>query len=505
MSMVICRPYGPPVVLFLSSNGAPGEPYGPLVEYLEFHGTLSPTFQDVVVRGLGLLWDFCQARGSTIVTESLRDNALFRPTLLKRFTQALLAGTVEDDEDPSGLFWPAISYRRAKELVRAIEKFAAWCAARRRDPGTLEGDDVPPDAANFTDLLIASRLCQTSMLEHLGGGPRRVRSDAASKAIADQRGYGVEPVNHFPAIRMIDLLWTGYARRGHEEDPDFFRRFCVRDIMMALLCAFGGLRRSEPLHLWVQDVVEDPEAPGHAIVVLNHPTEAMIKYPDRLTGKTLRMSRANALKRIYGLSPRSDVKRGRYASGWKSPELDARYQARVLWTLPAASALFWALYCGYRRYVREPLMSDRRALGLPNHPFLFVAEGEARRDGKITRGAPYSRQAYDRNHNAAVRRIGLDPKKDLGTTTHGLRHLFGQTLADLKLPPQVIKKAMRHRSYLSQVVYTAPTYAKANADLNRAIGNCVAGGPAPTAEQPDESTTAALFRLSESITSWGPR
>ena len=76
----------------------------------------------------------------------------------------------------------------------------------------------------------------------------------------------------------------------------------------ALLDGWGGLRRSEGLHLWLNDVVPDPERAGHALVVLNHPAEA--KVQDTLSARRSMIARKNLLARDYGLEPRNEVTRG---------------------------------------------------------------------------------------------------------------------------------------------------------------------------------------------------
>jgi hypothetical protein len=491
-------------ILFLSGPHCRAEPYGTLVEYMLFHRTLSRTWQDTIARALGLLWDFCQVKGPLLVDESKRADLVFRPMLLREFAQVLIGGTVIHGDDPSGLFWPPTTPSRATMLINAIEKFSEWCTSRRRDLSVADSDDVPDRSPSFTDLLVYGRVRQVSMLAHIKKLPPAAKKSVAS-TIQKPRGEGVEPVKHFPAVRAIDLLWVGYARRGHERMDDFFKKYCVRDIMIALLCGWGGMRRSEPLHLWVQDVVEHPKDAGHAVVVLNHPSAALVEIDDPLGGRSFKTTRRDALNRKYGLEPRNVAVRGRYSSGWKSLNLDQNLQAQVLWFDKEAAALFWALYVGYLHHVRAPIMAKRRAAHLHDHPYLFVSEGDARRDGKVSFGEPYSGKAYERNHDAAVRRIGLDPGKEAGTTTHSMRHMYGQALSDLNLPPQVIKMAMRHRNYLSQVVYTAPTFAKASEILNEAAKAFKEGRPVGRSEPTENATATALFRLSEHITGGGER
>ncbi|MCH2841427.1 hypothetical protein K3V81_14775, partial [Listeria monocytogenes] len=52
------------------------------------------------------------------------------------------------------------------------------------------------------------------------------------------------------------------------------------------------------------------------------------------------------------------------------------------------------------------------------HPYLFVSAKEDVKD------APYTIGAYRQLHGKAVRRIGLIPSKNSGTTPHGHRHAY---------------------------------------------------------------------------------
>jgi integrase len=60
--------------------------------------------------------------------------------------------------------------------------------------------------------------------------------------------------------------------------------------------------------------------------------------------------------------------------------------------------------------------------------------------------------------------------KCLGTTLHGLRHLFGAILAELSVPPDVIQECLHHISPLSQQTYTKPTSDFVNKALTEAAG-----------------------------------
>lgn len=489
------------VVLLSRPDGAI-EPLGSLVEYMKAYPTRSRTWQDNVARGVGLLWDFCRSRSSTFAIEEAGGRAAQR-RVYREFALALLTGTMRDGYDESGLFWPPVPRDRVQVLLRAVEDFAAWCHSERDGADRISALAAEPRGAlDFTDLLVFGRMRQVSMLAHIQQ-PRQVRRGSIVDLGRSASGPSVEPVKFFPPEHVERLLWEGHVRPGRRHETNPFLRYNVRDQMIALLDGWGGLRRSEGFHLWVSDVVEDPTKPGHALVVLNHPDQAAVQYFDPLTKREVTGTRGAALEALYRLRPRNEVKRGRYHAGWKGMDLDRNAQATVVWLDQNASALFWVLYLGYIRFVRRPIMEMRAARGGRDHPFLFVSEGEAGHgDGPAKPGDPYSIQAYERNHEAAVRRIGLDYGKDYGTTTHGLRHGYGQTLVRLGVPAQVIKKGLHHRHYLSQAPYVAPDRSQINATLSGAWEQLKSGRSSHVAPLGGE-TSRTLYRLSEFITSGG--
>jgi Phage integrase family len=405
-------------------------------------------------------------------------------SIVRDFATSLATGTIQTDaSDTTGLFWPATPYARCKGLIKAIGGFAAWCDYE--EPGSspiapVVVPLVPHTGEHVTAMLRWSPQREMSMLKHISHAPRSTKKSTIDHG-ASPSGHGPEPVKFFPPEHAERLLWEGYKIPGAEGKSNIFLRYNVRNMMIALLDGWGGLRRSEGLHLWLQDVVEDPNNLDHALVVLNHPSESKVGFTNPVTGAEEFVTRKELLKRQYGLLPRNEVTRGSYHVGWKGMDLDQNYQACIFWIDPDAGSLFWALYWGYLKYVRGPIMARRMELGGRDHPFLFVsANGDESGEGSVLPGEPYSESAYERSHEAAVVRIGLEHRKYLGTTTHGLRHLYGQTLANLGVPPQVIKKGLHHRNYLSQVPYTVPGNAKTNEQLRLAQGMIARGEIRPS-------------------------
>jgi hypothetical protein len=75
-------------------------------------------------------------------------------------------------------------------------------------------------------------------------------------------------------------------------------------------------------------------------------------------------------------------------------------------------------------------------------------------------------------------------------------------MQDLGVPPQVIKKGLHHRNYLSQAPYTVPDNAKTNEKLREAREKISKGeirAIAPIAT----STSEALLKISEFVSGGG--
>lgn len=472
-------------ILYLRRPDGTVEPYLPFIEYQRKFKLRSSAWQNTPARALGLFWDFCVSH---------RDTDWAPRKLLQEFAYALLEGTIDSERQASrSLMWPSVGRERTHGLISSIELFAEWCASNDDKVSPLVRDEVPlipGTGEHATRLLVWSRVSRISMLQHIKLAPRTMKKSNVDLG-RSAKGKELTAAKFFPPAFAERLLWEGHKRPHASTQPDIFRRYNIRDMMIALLDGWGGLRRSEGLHLWETDVREDTDAPGHAFVVLNHPEEAKVQWHDPITGGTRWIARKEMLARHYGLRARNVVKRGHYHVGWKGMALNDDYQACIFWIDPAAGALFWTLYLAYIRFVRLAVMNERKRVGGRDHPFLFVSEEINSVTGLV--GEPYSEKAYERNHAAAVKRIGLTHKKSAGTTTHGLRHLYGYTMQKLGVHPHVIRQGMHHVNIISQAIYTVPLPADVDAALREAQQRIADGYRAPAAL--GESTAEALLRL----------
>ncbi|MBR0841742.1 site-specific integrase [Bradyrhizobium liaoningense] len=480
-------------VLLLRRPDGTVEPYIPFIKYQRKYRLRSASWQNATARALGLFWDFCVAH---------RGTGWPPRTLLQEFAYALLEGTIDSKRPASrSLMWPSISRERAKGLIKNIEVFAEWCASNDETLSPLARDEVPlvpGTGEHATRLLVWSRVSRVSMLQHIKAAPKTAKRSSVDLG-RDGKGKELQAAKFFPPAFAERLLWEGHRRPNAETEPDIFRRYNIRDMMIALLDGWGGLRRSEGLHLWEIDVREDEDHQGHAFVVLNHPEEAKVQWHDPVASALRWISRKEMLARRYGLRARNVSKRGHYHVGWKGMALNENYQASIFWIDPAAGALFWTLYLAYIRFVRLAVMDKRKRDGGKDHPFLFVSEEVNPETGLV--GEPYSEKAYERNHAAAVRRLGLKHEKSAGTTTHGLRHLYGHTMQKLGVHPHVIRQGLHHVNLLSQAIYTVPLPAEVDEALRAAQRRLADGYRTPASL--GESTSEALLRLRQSLSNGG--
>jgi hypothetical protein len=224
-------------------------------------------------------------------------------------------------------------------------------------------------------------------------------------------------VKFFPPDRIWDLLFEGFAVRGRQRLP-LYEQFSLKDILITILLHGGGLRESEPFHLYLSDVGVDVQNPKSAVVRLYHPEQgaAPADYIDPLAGTYIQGDREEYLRVRWRMQPRNLVE-GRFKAGWKDLHLfDQREKyALVHWFSSCWGELFLTFFKLYITHCRS-----QRNL----HPFLFVSQKAG------FRGDPYTVDSYRQAHARAVRRIGLVPARSMGTTPHGHRHAYGQRLAD---------------------------------------------------------------------------
>jgi uncharacterized protein YifE (UPF0438 family) len=201
-----------------------------------------------------------------------------------------------------------------------------------------------------------------------------------------------------------------------------------------MLLNYGGLRKSEIFHIFTSDITIHPNHEDEALVRVYHPVYG--RSPD-----TRYKNRSEYLLSETNYKPRNTYRiTERLYSGWKNPLMTSKEgYFEVIFNPTHKAKEFLRVWVKYLKYQRvEP---DNF------HPFAFTND----------RGEPDTLKNYQRRHKRAVERIGLECKKEFGTTEHGHRHAYGYRARKLGLSQVELQKAMHHKSPNSCLIYIKPT------------------------------------------------
>lgn len=411
-----------------------------LVEYMLKKARFkSASWKQKLAQAVGLLLDYMSANHQHFQ----------RPEdLFEAFAARLYTGTADGEgRDPGELYWMGMDTLPIRQLTTLLSDFSDWMAKQQQTQPLNPWREATRDEEMLAWTAWEYRR-NNSIFSHTVNYDlaalqnKRARQALIKKAPVVDRGAA----KYFPEGRVEDLLFKGFILPGKQNSPRLEERLNLRDILITMLMNFGGLRVSEPFHLYCQDVLPDPYHPERAYVRVFHPEEGRAP-PDWLDakGKPIKCNRTAYLKGRHGLIPRNlYYSTAAMHAGWKDNvvEADGKFMP-VFWCPTWAGEMFmklWVLYMAQRSRLRC------------DHPFAFVTET----------GKPYAINDFRGQHARAVERVGLVAGKMLGTTPHGHRHGYGQRITDYELDPLARKKALHHRSLESQVVYTEPDTQKVN-------------------------------------------
>jgi transposase len=406
--------------------------------------------------------------------EANEENYTDAKNFFENFADIIYSGTISDDaHDPSGLYWLPKSPENANQLLQILSEFSDWlsyyCGAEQLNPWRK--------ATSFEERL--NYMAVYNKREHMFLGhlhdyheisrlAKQVRNVKRRKV-----PYSHRDIKEFPEEEVVNLLTEGFkrSRRKHKNiDLTYIEKYNWRDIALTMLMNFGGLRNSEPFHLWIQDVCFDPKDNKYAIVRVFHPSEG--KVPEGLINKMTGKLARNRAEYLLGLG-RGFRPRNQYAGndkrfvGWKEPLLDNERQKyfQVQWFPREMGYEFTKVWLNYLR--------QRNLEKIPeNHPFAFVSLAKGYKGEMLTYNA--QRDSYKK----AVEKIGLLFGKEYGTTAHGHRHAYAQRLrkalqktnltADIQII--IMQHALHHKSPESQKDYTGLSFDEITDMMNKANG-----------------------------------
>jgi len=448
----------------------------PLVDYfLEYDGMGGTAFNKTE-QSVRLLLDFMSANAGVYDEPE---------EMFKVFVKRLKSGTISDDgTDPSGLYWPKRSSDTAGPLIHRLNEFSDFMTKKfsTKPLNPFREATTHEEQLNWAAYMHKknrSFLAHT-WKEELG---KREVSRIRRTRNGHKSASTLAETKNFPKELIFDLLFKGFAKPGKQKSDPLYERFNLRNILITILMHGGGLRVSEPFHLYVHDVWEDPLRNNSALVRIYHPEDGKAP-PDLLDawGEPLKCVREEYLLKKYGMKPRNHYPaKDRLSAGWKNPLLNDQVEKymQVFWFPTFWGRLFWEIW---GIYLQQLLLVER------HNPFAFVNFHGP------NIGEPYSMESFSKTtksgvekgaHALAVRKIGLVPTKNEGSTPHGHRHRFGWWLNTVKLGKtpaehaKMVQLAMHHNSIESQQVYGVPTVAEVTRAMAIADNNLLHGEERP--------------------------
>ena len=381
----------------------------------------SLSWMEKVTRASKIFCQYVEAQG-----EAKEDNW----KLFRNFATCIRIGTIDptSGNDPSSLYWQPRTETEVDRIIRVLTDMLDWLSR-----------EYETDADTFNPKYEGTSLDRR--IEHLAYLHRKSRSFLGhtwhSDAKRDSKMHLTGPRNsrkqnpkqppRFPDDRFAELLFKGFVVAGK---PDY------RGMLITLLMHGGGVRESEPFHLYVDDVQPDMEDPSIALVTIHHPQDGIA--PRGFTNQFGKQGTRAQYLASYGLVPRNLRRKD---AGWKNNAEDSDGYMQVHWFPEEYGRWFMKLW---KRYLKTIAAVKRQ------HPYAFVSlQGPAI-------GNPYTPQQFRRAFARAVRRIGLVPQKAYGTTEHGCRHAYAWRLKKTGVDKIYIQRFIYHDSPESHVIYTAP-------------------------------------------------
>ncbi len=364
--------------------------------------------------------------------------------LLQNFTQRLRSGTIgEKGEDPSGLFWLPKRTSNANVILTHISNFSDWLAESQG----IEVINPLTDKLDTLERRMAFAAWYNKNQSQFLGHLQSERNTTKNQRQLVRHRQLVK--THDDAIAFDEKLFPRFLRDGMAGRTD--SRAAIRDCLILLLMHGAGVRVSDAMNLWLSDVYQDPTRPDQALARLYHPEHG--RAPDNWKSPSGETHRAAYLKYKYNLTPRNRQHGSAYL-GWKTVVVDNKDNYIQLHWFPSFyGEIFKKLWVTYLALLAK----------IPRkHPYAFVSFH------KSNIGTPYTINSFNDNYRAAIKRIGLEPSKQDGLSPHAHRHAYGRRLANAKVEPLYVKRALHHSNITSQSVYTEPGVQKVSDLLSAA-------------------------------------
>ncbi|MES2181389.1 MAG: hypothetical protein V4493_04745 [Pseudomonadota bacterium] len=371
------------------------------------------------LRTIGKFYAFCLSK---YPNNSIPESKIYN--LFGEFAESRFRGTINiHGIDQSGLYWIRVLYKTVRMEIKCLNKFSNFTSHYFNAP-SLNPEDKQLDLSlkhykNLRDQGLSDALV------HLDG----VRN-AKTKQLFEFSTRIIQKVSRPKYINTVDLIKL--IDEGCHS---------ARDKMLLLLMGFGGLRISEPLHLYVSDVMNHFPYTQASKIVLSHPSEGHFSWRDK--NKVHKGKRSDYLKTEFSLLPRNELGGGhKNFSGWKGMDL--------VHAEPNDNYIYWLAeeHTGsYFRKLLEQYIEENKSLFVHNrleHPYLFF-NTKKRSDtyGQMMTLANVHQVFYN-----ACKRTNID------SHPHLTRHHYGFYVRDiLNLRAEDLKALLKHKAITSSQKY----------------------------------------------------
>lgn len=407
-----------------------------LLSYFELNNGYSLSWQRQVSRSIGLFYDYCVVKAPMYSNDNNVIDAI------RGFIQCSISGDTE-------LRWVPSRIKTVRRHVSNIIDFSKF----------LEIDGIIPKSetklhkeyfyraaavknnsaySHIINVKSLAKNLQANSLDHIYKFPKHATSNTIN-------------IKAFPEELIEALLNEGFKHKNGEEN--------IGAKMITILMLFGGMRNSEPFHLWYNDINLYPKIGGIEIR-LHHPSDATCNIPPYIS-----KSRYNYLleRKILPRNNRNNS-HSLYA-GWKNLALDNTLSTEIKIIHTDVENLFKHLYLKYMNQ-RDVFIDTYKNKNGFDHPFLFVKTGDPN-----DLGAPLSMSSYVKALKAAsirLSKLGYDSQYGAknGFNPHAMRHWFASILSEMGVNPKVIQSLMNHRNILSQEVYKSSNKRMIDSALN---------------------------------------
>jgi hypothetical protein len=392
---------------------------------------ISDSWRTQSVQSIRLLLDYA------IVNKDSFDNP---KDMFVALSNRIYDGTIDEQgNDPTGLRWKPQSNEYGNKIIYHITQFSEWLYDSTDGNSELLNPKRPATKSErILNLAAYNHRVNKSFLGHTYSNDHKKQSINEARNVGNRKTHSIsdfDPNKAFREDKIWELLSNGFAKQGVPISHPPQEKFNLSNVLITMLLHFGGLRTSEPFHIYIYDIIPNE---GLEQIRVYHPREGLAPEWYRKKTKQPNANRQTFLREQYGLEPRWKHPKSTYNAGWKNPTVNSegKYFNVFMFGSKGIEDMFFKLFLVYIRTRVEPKPGRE-------HPFLFTNKN----------GDPLSMNSFKDAHKAAVEKIYITPLLNYGGTPHCHRHAYGTRLKDSGIDLYMIKTCMHHASIESQETY----------------------------------------------------